>query len=173
MVPRIHGPLASGTDRSDLIQDLLNFLGPGPSRSWISQNFESWCGPKFLNFLSWSGARTGPERTAWSWYSRFWAVDPWVVLNVCGHVRELQTQIQFLKSSVLVDFVDFILRKSVIHQSRRFKEIIHRIIWSGTSPFESYRLLISDESSDLFSRMKFLDSVVCFPHLVRSEHIWR
>ena len=48
--------------------------------------------------------------------------------NVRGHVRELQTQIQFLKISVLIDFVDFNEKNSVIHQSRRFKEIIHRII---------------------------------------------
>ena len=135
---------------------LLVRVGPG-----FLKIFWCWCGPKFLSFLSRSGTITGPERTAWSWYSRFWTADPWVEC-LRTRIRELQTQIQFLKISVLVDFVDFNEKNLVIHQSRRFKEIIHRII----------RLNHPDESSDLFSRMKFLDSVVCFPHLVRSEHIW-
>ena len=39
-------------------------------------------GPKFLkNFWSWSGLVLEPDRTAWSWTSRFWSVDPWLVVN--------------------------------------------------------------------------------------------
>ena len=68
----------------------LNFFGPGPTRSWISQNFPvlvrvglgfpKICGTgPVLNspfFWSWSGLVLGLDWTAWSWISRFWSVDP-------------------------------------------------------------------------------------------------
>ena len=86
---------------SGLVLDFSKFPGPGPSRSLISQIFpvlvrfgpgflkifRSWSesvldfskclvlvrsGPEFLkNFWSWSGLVLEPDRTAWSWTSRF------------------------------------------------------------------------------------------------------
>ena len=106
----IHGPSDPGTDRSDLVRDFLNFVGPDPVRFKIFQIllvlirvgpgflkiFWSWFGPvlffsKFLvlvrsgsrliNFFwSWSGLVLGSDQTAWS--SRLWSVDPWVITTI-------------------------------------------------------------------------------------------
>ena len=105
------GFLKSTWSWSQSVLDVPKFSGPGPGRSWISQNFpvlvrvgpgflkffRSWSdsvldfskflvlvrsGPKFLKiFWSWSGLVLGPDRFAWSWTSRFWSVDPWLVVN--------------------------------------------------------------------------------------------
>ena len=55
----IHGPPGPGTDRSDLVRDFLNFIGPGPVRTEIFEFFLVLVrsGPRFSNFSwSWSGS---------------------------------------------------------------------------------------------------------------------
>ena len=57
----IHGPPDPGTDRSDLVRDFLNFVGPGPARSEIFKFFLvlALFGPKFsVGFGPWI---PGPE----------------------------------------------------------------------------------------------------------------
>ena len=49
----IHEPSGPGTDRTDLVRDFLNFIGPGPVQFEIFQIVLvlSWVGPKFPNFF--------------------------------------------------------------------------------------------------------------------------
>ena len=71
---------------SESVLDFSNFSGPGPIRSWISQNFWSWSGP-VLNFSKFFGP--GP---VWSWDgSGPWIPDAYVNLSgTLGGSKSLQ-----------------------------------------------------------------------------------
>ena len=83
----IHGPPWTGTDRSESVRDVQDFVGPGPVRyleifldpgpvrSQDSKFFLVlvWSGPGFETFI-----RPGPVRDSGirSGTNRFWSMDP-------------------------------------------------------------------------------------------------
>ena len=147
------GILISTWSWSECVLDVPKFSGRGPGWSWISQNFlvlvrvgpwflkffRSWSdsvldfskflvlvrsGPKFFkNFWSWSGLVLGPDRTAWSWTSRFWSVDPWSRVNVDR-----------------TEFGNESYQMSHFYSTMAFEMTMRLIVWAQSFGNENYRL---------------------------------